>query len=1082
MYTTPRPHPGSRPAVVCRYAQERGFCSRKLSGECTFAHPPACPATTQCPNLNCVLIHPNDKCHFDARCTSYDCQFRHPLTRPRLCKYGGICSNLHCPYLHPPQQAQAAGHGTIPGHGTLPCRFGSKCSKQAHGCPYVHPVVTSVLNTAPPSPLWRPPAQPPPPSPSVSPSPGVPSVSEQERSGMCSVEGVPHAVLQYIHSRNQDHTRLLAYSSSASSRVPNDVSAIKVNHENRSLYTWALFAGAEAAKLKIAELISSTKAALAEQAKEELVEGEVRALFGLGGEILTLLFGTQHISVNVHKVPSEWTELMLRAMCGEYGDIRSCVLAPEVGLDYIAPHPTQFGHVVFDTAATAQRALAGLQAEVGKTSQLTFAPGGIRLPSVSRDITGHICAYFFTKADDVRAFVSFSSAQDANKLLSSYTFKAFPRGRLPREKGDPLMPLLTSDGRAFNDKIAQKAPLYTVLIKGLSADASEDSICQRISLFNNTKHASVKIKRRPSANLSARAKDDAQRTLLEEVADLHEHIPYCHKASHRLSFVEGKKCKAGIRVHFSDADEAVQAWEHIRRQPVLPQRRSGSPLVLELVLQCDIVIAAAVWSYCEGVIEDILVGVAVEGKVTIKKDTRNANRTVLRLTSSNMVALTATKHLLETTLHHTTYSNPHKQLLFTMVGRRHLDPLLASNPYVILDASNLVIRIYSSPHMQALAIQKLDAIVATLKGLVLDHVIFIKPEFKAQVKDSVADMKIKGRLDDLRMFGRKILASGPPAAIDALKIALDTKIATTTTGSTSQGGGGGGCSLCFCTVEELEEPYTIMACQHTFCKECIGAMFEQPTVSIPVRCPACPLTSVPLCLADIVSVSSAASWGRLKQQALSVYLANHPEHAMWCPRPGCQQVLMVRAPLSEADERRSGGAACLCDACHAWYCASCSVGQARPVPRHKGLSCASYMKAGTTEEESGAVLQHRNVIYDICTVKCPRCKQAFFDFDGCFALQCSSSNCQARFCGFCLRVGPDSSENHRHVRECPLNPSKGNYHSTLAVFEAIRRTEREKAIKDHLASIQDRELRERLLVGVETHLVDLGIKISLDRI
>jgi tRNA A-37 threonylcarbamoyl transferase component Bud32 len=54
---------------------------------------------------------------------------------------------------------------------------------------------------------------------------------------------------------------------------------------------------------------------------------------------------------------------------------------------------------------------------------------------------------------------------------------------------------------------------------------------------------------------------------------------------------------------------------------------------------------------------------------------------------------------------------------------------------------------------------------------------------------------------------------------------------------------------------------------------------------------------------------------------------------------------------------------------------------------------------------------------EILTLKCPRpeCKQAFFDFEGCFALSCS--RCPCRFCGWC---GADcGTDAHAHVRQCP---------------------------------------------------------------
>eukprot|EP00740_Mantoniella_antarctica_P004743 CAMPEP_0181356476 /NCGR_PEP_ID=MMETSP1106-20121128/4444_1 /TAXON_ID=81844 /ORGANISM="Mantoniella antarctica, Strain SL-175" /LENGTH=327 /DNA_ID=CAMNT_0023469267 /DNA_START=155 /DNA_END=1135 /DNA_ORIENTATION=+ len=56
-----------------------------------------------------------------------------------------------------------------------------------------------------------------------------------------------------------------------------------------------------------------------------------------------------------------------------------------------------------------------------------------------------------------------------------------------------------------------------------------------------------------------------------------------------------------------------------------------------------------------------------------------------------------------------------------------------------------------------------------------------------------------------------------------------------------------------------------------------------------------------------------------------------------------------------------------------------------------------------------------HIIEGILTLCCPRCKQAFLDFDGCFALNCS--RCSAGFCAYCLAdCGRDA---HQHVGTCP---------------------------------------------------------------
>ena len=54
---------------------------------------------------------------------------------------------------------------------------------------------------------------------------------------------------------------------------------------------------------------------------------------------------------------------------------------------------------------------------------------------------------------------------------------------------------------------------------------------------------------------------------------------------------------------------------------------------------------------------------------------------------------------------------------------------------------------------------------------------------------------------------------------------------------------------------------------------------------------------------------------------------------------------------------------------------------------------------GAGKEEKLRVAKE-HVIETVLTLACPRCKQAFVDFDGCFALKCS--RCAAAFCAYCL--------------------------------------------------------------------------------
>ncbi len=74
-----------------------------------------------------------------------------------------------------------------------------------------------------------------------------------------------------------------------------------------------------------------------------------------------------------------------------------------------------------------------------------------------------------------------------------------------------------------------------------------------------------------------------------------------------------------------------------------------------------------------------------------------------------------------------------------------------------------------------------------------------------------------------------------------------------------------------------------------------------------------------------------------------------------------------------------------------------------------------------SEKEREISLARRHIEEQILQMRCPRpaCRKAFYDFDGCFAISCSS--CPCKFCGWCLKDCGDDA--HPHCRVCPRVPS-----------------------------------------------------------
>ena len=153
------------------------------------------------------------------------------------------------------------------------------------------------------------------------------------------------------------------------------------------------------------------------------------------------------------------------------------------------------------------------------------------------------------------------------------------------------------------------------------------------------------------------------------------------------------------------------------------------------------------------------------------------------------------------------------------------------------------------------------------------------------------------------------------------------------------------------------------------------------------------------------------------------------------------------------------------------------------VATEKRRAEALATEAGSVEKLRSA---KEHIVERILTLACPRCTQAFVDFEGCFALNCG--RCRAAFCAYCLAdCGRDA---HAHVGTCAegkdsLKQSGGSanrrigghpatVYGTKAMFDVAQKRRRCK----HLALFLERHdetTRARLLREIEPELRDLGI-------
>ncbi|KAJ8602190.1 hypothetical protein CTAYLR_003526 [Chrysophaeum taylorii] len=127
--------------------------------------------------------------------------------------------------------------------------------------------------------------------------------------------------------------------------------------------------------------------------------------------------------------------------------------------------------------------------------------------------------------------------------------------------------------------------------------------------------------------------------------------------------------------------------------------------------------------------------------------------------------------------------------------------------------------------------------------------------------------------------------------------------------------------------------------------------------------------------------------------------------------------------------------------------------------------------------ERRAALLHHRICEQILTLRCPKCKAAFGDFDGCFALTCAAQHCQVQFCAWCLNHW-DARDCHNHVATCPEASRRGYFHS-FEIFTQHHNNRRQRRVIERLQR-EEPDVRRAALRLLRKDFGDLNITIPPD--
>ena len=258
------------------------------------------------------------------------------------------------------------------------------------------------------------------------------------------------------------------------------------------------------------------------------------------------------------------------------------------------------------------------------------------------------------------------------------------------------------------------------------------------------------------------------------------------------------------------------------------------------------------------------------------------------------------------------------------------------------------------------------------------------------------------------------------------------------------------CPVCYC---ELEAPFRL-SCGHEYCTECLqnwiratgaaGAVMGFPLACLAEGC------AENVATLDIKRAISQEGFQQLQHAAVDDYVNAHLNSFQYCITPGCGGLFSLGTSRLAR-----------CSNCAISICTSCKVEE------HDGLTCGQYLVAAAPPDD----LRNR-VIEEILTLTCPRCRKAFLDFTGCFALVCN--NCKCGFCGWCLEDCDDDA--HPHVARCTQKPHGADiFFGTFVQFQTAQRGRQQRELDAFMSKLKPED-RERLRGALELELADLELK------
>ncbi len=268
------------------------------------------------------------------------------------------------------------------------------------------------------------------------------------------------------------------------------------------------------------------------------------------------------------------------------------------------------------------------------------------------------------------------------------------------------------------------------------------------------------------------------------------------------------------------------------------------------------------------------------------------------------------------------------------------------------------------------------------------------------------------------------------------------------------------CPICFCPPDEETMPtfsdlyrFVKLSCKHVFCADCFRSWLTGfNTCEFPLKCVSDSCYTL-VSSDDIGKFLNFEILASFLRAAVDDYVRRNVMRYKFCLVPTCPGIYEIKNSVRQS----------ACSTCSQEVCTNCDA-------NHGTMTCQQYKLSTLPPDQL-----RMQIVDDILTLRCPRCKQAFLDFDGCFAISCNI--CPCNFCGWCLM--DCQGDAHPHVKECrDRHPNAQSYFGTKDQFQQAQNKKRIEKLKIFL---KDYSVANRITIleSIKNDLDDLGISTTL---